>query len=565
MIEIMLELLVKSSLLLMMPILFAQAKTITSADMRSKIAIVVLCSTVLLALSMVIGPDLTIWHTAPNSVLGELPGYIAGPDSRVLAGGSSLVTDDTILNLGLPAFFVVGISVIAMQLVRCWRTHSSVKNLAEVEDAQLTREFEELRKELYPERKIRLCWQHSSPSTFTWGVREPTIGVPEEIVNWSAEKRRAAFVHELAHVARGDCASLLFARLVAALFWWQPLSWLVLVQLKQDIERASDDWALDYGFQPETYAQYLIEIARRNHVAVGHSVPMAAGNTLSGRIGALITTRQRRTPMSRTTKLATWLTGLVLGSLLGTIQVVAGSQTEDRAYFPVFKVTPVYPRQAQEARIEGHVVVEFDIDAYGTTTNVTVVEQVPETGIFANAAIEAVQAFHYLPKLEAGTAVAVQGIRNRLNFTLLAEDPGAEIDAGEDDSSSLAVMSRSTARIQREFVRSIERAAKDAEQSGDGDRFVELAEISVSVHPKMASYLLLRATQLGTRNPGSLHMLKAMTLFHLGDLERSREMFALIALSDTRNGSIGKDWVAYIDRETERRELIHQELLAPKR
>lgn len=57
-------------------------------------------------------------------------------------------------------------------------------------------------------------------------------------------------------------------------------------------------------------------------------------------------------------------------------------------------------------------------------------------------------------------------------------------------------------------------------------------------------------------------MLKAMTLFHLGDLERSREMFALIALSDTRNGSIG--WRILIVR-LERRELIHQELLVPKR
>ena len=52
MIEFLLELFLKSSLLLLIPIVICQVRTLTSADVRSKISVAVLCTTALLPLPM---------------------------------------------------------------------------------------------------------------------------------------------------------------------------------------------------------------------------------------------------------------------------------------------------------------------------------------------------------------------------------------------------------------------------------------------------------------------------------------------------------------------------------
>ena len=95
MIEFILELLVKSSLLLLVPILFAQAKTSTSADMRSKIAIVVLCSMTLLPLFMMVGPDFTMisYSRARAETLGLdcSVGLMQRAERIVLLGLGSLI------------------------------------------------------------------------------------------------------------------------------------------------------------------------------------------------------------------------------------------------------------------------------------------------------------------------------------------------------------------------------------------------------------------------------------------------------------------------------------------
>lgn len=81
------------------------------------------------------------------------------------------------------------------------------------------------------------------------------------------------------------------------------------------------------------------------------------------------------------------LAALVGVSLFASSTVVAPAFAE--APKAVKIVAPEYPRGAERRKIEGFVVIKFDINADGSTTNPTVVEAQP-AGVFDAAAIKAV-------------------------------------------------------------------------------------------------------------------------------------------------------------------------------
>ena len=95
-------------------------------------------------------------------------------------------------------------------------------------------------------------------------------------------------------------------------------------------------------------------------------------------------------------------------------------------YQPLFKRPPTYPRSALRQRIEGHVLVEFTVDDMGFVRDPSILEskagRTPAGGAYAEdleaAAVEAVREFRYAPKYVDGEAVAVDGVRNRIVFTL---------------------------------------------------------------------------------------------------------------------------------------------------
>ena len=85
----------------------------------------------------------------------------------------------------------------------------------------------------------------------------------------------------------------------------------------------------------------------------------------------------------------------------------------------------VYPSAAQAARIEGYVVVAFDIDANGRVEAPQVVSAQPAE-VFDAAALAYVAGRVYEPAKKDGHPAAVIGQRARINFKLgdAADYPG---------------------------------------------------------------------------------------------------------------------------------------------
>jgi beta-lactamase regulating signal transducer with metallopeptidase domain len=89
------------------------------------------------------------------------------------------------------------------------------------------------------------------------------ILLPTDYLDWSAAKREAVLAHEAAHIARGDFFVQLAASIHCALFWFSPFAWWLQSKLAELAETASDDAAIQRLNDRVTYAEILLEVARR--------------------------------------------------------------------------------------------------------------------------------------------------------------------------------------------------------------------------------------------------------------------------------------------------------------
>lgn len=140
-------------------------------------------------------------------------------------------------------------------------------------------------------------------SPISWGVLRPTIVLSPKAVEAVGEAE-AIIAHELAHVARLDWAKLLASRVACALFWFNPLVWMLARESHQLREEAADDAVLMADIDGPDYATLLVGAARHDNQAVllaAHGVAPGK-SSLKRRITRVLDGSLKRGPAS-----ASWI------------------------------------------------------------------------------------------------------------------------------------------------------------------------------------------------------------------------------------------------------------------
>ncbi len=152
-------------------------------------------------------------------------------------------------------------------------------------------------------RTVRLVRSDAAALPMTAGVFRPTIILPPDSVDWSAERRQAVLLHELAHVRRSDVLMHLVAQASCAFYWFHPLAWVAARRQRAESERASDDVVLTAGTRASDYAGHLLELVRTagRVRAPAAALPMAQRSDFEGRLLAILEPRARRHQPNRTT------------------------------------------------------------------------------------------------------------------------------------------------------------------------------------------------------------------------------------------------------------------------
>jgi TonB family protein len=151
-------------------------------------------------------------------------------------------------------------------------------------------------------RDVRLIETDAPFLVATWGLRPARVLLPPGACDWTDARIRAVLCHELAHVARGDWAVQIAARVVLAALWFNPLAWIACRLLRRESEQACDDAVLGRGVAAADYAGHLVALARdsrRRSWAFIPALPMARRSAFERRIAVMLNPRVDRTPVSR--------------------------------------------------------------------------------------------------------------------------------------------------------------------------------------------------------------------------------------------------------------------------
>ncbi len=251
--------------------------------------------------------------------------------------------------------------------------------------------------------------QISSP--LVTGFKRQVILLPEHMLpGLSAEVLTGILHHEYAHIHRNDMWIMVIQKLFTAIFWWNPVIYFMGRKLDQSREMACDERAARKTGDAKQYAHFLLSSAEQIILAKKH--PLAVGifqpsQNLKQRIERLKKMNIRTIKQGRASSFI-WCLGLMIiaagASYALTPRLAQADQTgitpaEMLKYkenlLPRSYDAPVYPGQARDDKLEGHVILKFDVTDKGKTVKHTIVES--SSDIFNEASLTAVRSFSYEP------------------------------------------------------------------------------------------------------------------------------------------------------------------------
>lgn len=93
-----------------------------------------------------------------------------------------------------------------------------------------------------------------------------------------------------------------------------------------------------------------------------------------------------------------------------------GSAWSDGPLISLIRVTPQYPARALQNGLEGHAIVQFDVLADGSVTNVSIIESSDK--LFERSSIEAAKRFRFKPRVVEGVPQITTGLQNLFRYEM---------------------------------------------------------------------------------------------------------------------------------------------------
>jgi TonB family protein len=154
-------------------------------------------------------------------------------------------------------------------------------------------------------RPVAICMIDRPALLLVWGWRYPILIIPALSTSWPADRIAAVVHHELAHIQRADWITQLLSELVRAVYWFNPLVWLVCSRLRAECEVATDDQVLAHRPEGTSYAAHIVEIARDLNTRSWLPAPaIVRASTLERRIRAMLDSSRDRRSVSVPTRVA---------------------------------------------------------------------------------------------------------------------------------------------------------------------------------------------------------------------------------------------------------------------
>lgn len=340
-------------------------------------------------------------------------GVLTGAEQGIRAAGP----DAGWLVLGYPVVVLLLLTVMGINTVRHARRFTNLRPLNDWEARISVRVT------------IRRSDCHHSP--FLVGLHRPLIVVPVTWDDWTRAERDTVLHHELGHLAHGDNWSALLTGLVTAVYFFNPLVWLVRDRLELVQELRADRYATEHNAAGVAgFARQLVNVAG----TLNNTQVRAPGLALTEPYRRLVhrvnhlfwegkESRMKQSWIRSFMVIALVVTGLALVSVRGGVVQAAeavslaaeGNEDVVVKPAPLNKVAPEYPDEAKKEGIQGRVVIDVLIDKNGEPVKVKVLESPHD--LLTKAAIVALEQWQFRPGTVNGEPAEMK-IQLKLDFKL---------------------------------------------------------------------------------------------------------------------------------------------------
>ena len=259
-----------------------------------------------------------------------------------------------------------------------------------------------------------LTGDYSPFSFFRWIFVNP--------VNKSPSQVKQILTHEQTHVAQWHSVDALLSQLFVAAFWFNPVAWLMRLQVRNNLEYLADRSVINGGTDKKAYQYHLLAVAYRTNVATITN----NFNVLPLKKRIKMMNKQTSNPLARFKYLlfvplavallamnSTAMRANVQKKVVKTTKVTKKTSATDKVYevceqMPIFpggdaalmkylSENVKYPALAIKAQEQGRVVVSFTVEKDGAISDVKVARSVTPS-----LDAEAVRVVKAMPKWTPG-------------------------------------------------------------------------------------------------------------------------------------------------------------------
>lgn len=237
--------------------------------------------------------------------------------------------------------------------------------------------------------------------------------------------------HEQTHVAQWHSADALLSQLFVAVFWFNPVAWLMRLQVRNNLEYLADRSVINGGTDKKAYQYHLLAVAYRMNVATITN----NFNVLPLKRRIMMMNKQASNPLARFKYLLfvplaiallamnnTPIRANVQKKVVKATKATKKTSANDKVYevceqMPTFPGGDAalmkylaenikYPVSAQKAKEQGRVVVQFIVEKDGAVTGVKTVRSV--TPVLDAEAVRVIKAMpKWTPGRQGGQPVRV--------------------------------------------------------------------------------------------------------------------------------------------------------------
>ncbi len=263
----------------------------------------------------------------PANVTAATPSNITAPAKP----GSAIVPSRTFLKSALifmrqHVVWIWFIGVLALSMRLAWGNYLfalQLRRRPRISAPSVLAVLEECRERIGLRRPLTLVEAPELDSPALFGCFRLKLLLPEKMIErFSLAELRHVFLHELAHVRRGDAAVNWLTTILQTLHWFNPVLWFAFHRMRADRELACDELALTHAREAESkpYGQTVIRVLE------GFTQPTA----IPGLVGILEDKKQikRRITMIAQFKKTSGgpVAALALVALLGCVSLTDGKK-----------------------------------------------------------------------------------------------------------------------------------------------------------------------------------------------------------------------------------------------